>query len=382
MPISTSFLACESIWQQTKARREEVSTWGEALKHFTHSQHVFLARGGELLYLQLCNALRQPPDNICSLRSDLGIALDATETNPKSLYDALTNACSEIKEQCPHALDKLACLIDEIDGATAQATDGADGLNDRFTRCGWCPEDSWREGYLFAVEFLRVCQANLDPIKRVEMLTLCCAFQVLRSLCAQSARVAPWPEERLDNGNGLRFVWAISSPSGGNRIIKQISQRNLLALRELIHSAIRIPEIQENIEREPEKVYKEADTRYGDKLFLSLSKKLGFVVPQRGPGARFVFSDQILRYLVLALIRPGERCTLDKFKDRLFAHYGLAIDGEYIQRACIWSGYPPLSSIATSSDDWFVQMLRAAGFLIHLSDACSLVQNPFGEADA
>jgi hypothetical protein len=82
---------------------------------------------------------------------------------------------------CPPALDKIALLIDQIDGETARRTDG-EGDDERFTNCGWCPEDSWMEGYLFAVEFLRVCQAEIDPIEMIEMLKLCCGFQVLRSL--------------------------------------------------------------------------------------------------------------------------------------------------------------------------------------------------------
>jgi hypothetical protein len=206
----------------------------------------------------------------------------------------------------------------------------------------------------------------------------------MRSLCAQSARVVPWSKERLSNGNELGFIWAISSPSGEDSIIKQVSQRNLKAVQQLIYNAIRIPEIKGNVEKYYRKtsiqsLYKEADTRYGDRFFLSLSKKIGFVVPKKGPGARFVLSDQIIRYFVLSLIRPGERCTLDTFKHLMFAHYGLAIDGKYIQKACIWSDYPQLSEPAAGNDDWLVQKLRASGFLIHLSDACSLVQNPFGE---
>ncbi len=43
----------------------------------------------------------------------------------------------------------------------------------------------WAEGYLFAVELARICRANIDPIERIELLTVGCALQVLRSLCAQ-----------------------------------------------------------------------------------------------------------------------------------------------------------------------------------------------------
>jgi hypothetical protein len=291
--------------------------------------------------------------------------------NPLRLYKELTEKFSNIIRQCPSALGDLARFIDEVAGKTSDSEQS----NDRFAPCGWCPESSWKEGYLFAVEFLRVCCAELGPIERMEMLMLCCAFQVLRSLCAQSARVQHWEEHRLNHGNPLRFAWIVSDPSGVNRATKQASQRNLLAVRELIHSAIRaFPETSEEVATT-------VDSNYGDKFFLSLAKKLGFVVPRTGPGARFIFSDNIARYFVLALIRPGERCTLDTFKERLFAHYGLAIDGEHIRQALVWSGYPALSETVTNSGQWLVEMLQAAGFLIHLSDACSLVENPFGKIE-
>ena len=386
VPISFALLSAETLWNQSLAKRSGDLDWRKITKEFRHffsvSRHRFLARGGELLYLQLCNALRQSSEKIDLFSRHLGISLNKVEADPAKLYNDLGNAFKTIMAHCPPALDKIALLIDQVDGETVQRTDGkAD--NERFTNCGWCPEDSWREGYLFAIEFLRVCQAEIDSIERIEMLKLCCAFQVLRSLCAQSARVVPWSKERLSNGNGLEFIWAVSSPSGEDSIIKQVSQRNLKSVQQLIYDAIHIPKIKENVDKYYRKtsqsLYKEANTRYGDRFFLSLSKKIGFVVPKKGPGARFVFSDQIIRYLVLALIRPGERCTLDTFKHLLFAHYGLAIDGKYIQKARAWCDDPLLSESAMGNDDWLVQRLRASGFLIHLSDACSLVQNPFGE---
>ena len=64
LPVIPHLISGESIWRKTKAQRQELDNWFEALQFFAHSQHLFLARGGELLYLQLCNALRQTPEKI------------------------------------------------------------------------------------------------------------------------------------------------------------------------------------------------------------------------------------------------------------------------------------------------------------------------------
>jgi hypothetical protein len=70
-------------------------------------------------------------------------------------------------------------------------------------------------------------------------------------------------------------------------------------------------------------------------------------------------------------------CTLDTFKQRLYAHYGIAVDGEELSRACRWVGIPEITESRHSAGKWFETMLKAAGFLTELSDAVSLVQNPF-----
>lgn len=147
-----------------------------------------------------------------------------------------------------------------------------------------------------------------------------------------------------------------------------------MAVQNLIYSALRHDDIRNVAE---EKDYAEADRRYGHKLFLSLAKKIGLVVPQRGPGAHFTLNDKILRYLVLAHLQPGQKCTLDSFKAALYAHYGIAFSGDQLKQSCRWSGLSPLEDAISPSATWFEEMLRTAGFLIHLSDACSLVHNPF-----
>lgn len=370
MPVSPGVLSCETIWKNTGAAKAEVETWDESLPFFDSGQRVFMARGGEVLYLQICNALRQTDAIASTWLTESQIPLSANEATPTSLHKTLSSVLPCIANQCPRGIEELAAWIDQLDTHTASLMD-----NRNAVECGWCPEESWREGYLFAVEVARLCRANIDPIERIELLTVGCALQVLRSLCAQSARYdIALEENRKRSGGALGFAWAIASPSQRDRSSWKLSERNLMAIQNLIYSALRHDDIRNVAE---EKDYAEADRRYGHKLFLSLAKKIGLVVPQRGPGAHFTLNDKILRYLVLALVQPGQKCTLDSFKASLYAHYGIALSGDQLKQSYCWSGLTPLEDAISPSAAWFEEMLRTAGFLIHLSDACSLVHNPF-----
>jgi len=370
MPVSPGVLACETIWKNTGAAKQGAESWDEALPFFDSSQRVFMARGGEVLYLQICNALRQTDDVVSAWMKECQLPLSPNEATPTSLHNILSSVLPCITNQSPRGIQELAAWIDQLDTTTASRTD-----NRNAVECGWCPEESWREGYLFAVEIARLCRANIDPIERIELLTVGCALQVLRSLCAQSARYDKGLEQdRKNSGGALGFAWVIASPSQRDRSTWKLSERNLMAVQNLIHSALRHEDIRNLVE---EKDYAEADRRYGHKLLLSLAKKIGFVVPQRGPGAHFTLNDKVLRYLVLALVRPGQKCTLDSFMSALYAHYGIAVSGDQLKKACQWSDLTPLEDAISPSAAWFEEMLRTAGFLIHLSDACSLVHNPF-----
>jgi len=383
LPIARELIGGESIWQETKAARANVCDWEASLPFFSHSQQIFLARGGELLYLQLCNALRQEPVSVRSWFSEAGIGFSSRESDPEELHPALARGLSTVLDACPETVGKLATFLDTgVDAETAQHTDFKPNTNEpRFTSCGWCPEESWREGLLFGVELLRLCEAVVDPIERLELLEIACAMQLLRSLCAQSARYTTRASDSEAGAGPLAYVWAISDPAGRHTAVKQISRRNVNAVQRMIHDAIRHPSIRDGFtelsDNEVGKIYKEADSRYGHKLFLTVAKRIGLVVPKRGAGARFVLNEKLLRYLVLATIRPGERVTFDSFKRLVFAHYGLAVDDETIGQSCLWSGTPRLTTLGGDADAWLTKMLDASGMLIRLSDSCSLVTNPF-----
>lgn len=388
VPITRELIACESIWKASKGSSIKAAQWDNALGLFSHTQHLFMARGGELLYLQMCNALRQEESTIQCWARDTGLSLSPRESSPAKLHAALETAIASALSACPRNVGALAEYLDTgIESDTAKRTDCRSGSNElRFVDCGWCPEESWPEGMLFSVELLRICEAVIDPIERLELLEIACAMQVLRSLCTQSMRNIPGKNQKTVLRGGVPYRWALSDPAGDHEAVKQISRQNVTAIQRLIRDAVRNPEIQAlyaHVEdTEQERIYQEADRGYGYKLFLSLAKRIGLIVPRKGAGARFVLNDRILRFLVLALLRPGERMTYDSFKELLLSHYGIAVDDAGLALACEWSGRTPLTSLGGRSDAWLIGMLTAAGALIPLSDSCALVSNSFGGEEA
>ncbi len=397
VPIAREMICAETIWNDTQVKREKVNDWDDIIKRFIYffslSRHRFLARGGELLYLQICNALRQEEETLINWAQKNGLSFSNRESSPLKLHNALKNAINFVLDACPDTIGKLADFIDTgIESETAELTeyDRKSG-EPRFTRCGWCPTESWPEGFLFAVEMLRISEAAIDPIERLELMEVACAMQVLRSLCAQSARYVGWVQERKKYSGPLNYVWAISDPTGHNNALKQISKRCVNNIQKMIYDAVRNSNIKSVLEEQKadddehgikwKDPYREVDTRYGHKLFLTLSKRIGLIVPKRGAGARFILNDKLIRFLVMSVIRPGERMRYNTFKNLIFAHYGIALDREKIGQACEWCGSRKLSTLGEESDAWFIHMLEASGVLVHLSDAHSLVVNPFSNGD-
>ena len=157
--------------------------------------------------------------------------------------------------------------------------------------------------------------------------------------------------------------------------LKETAKKNLIRMQEIIYSALRHPDI-----LTPHKLKstdeKKADAQ-GHELFVQLAKRIGFIVPRVGPGARMVLSDTLLRYMVLALIPPGEKRTTQSFEEQLNCHYGIAVNGKILSDAVRWTYRRETQQATTLEKNWLEGHLLAAGFLIPLSDAVSQVENPF-----
>lgn len=378
LPIGKNFIAGETIWKAKKARAISPQDWEDLIEgdvtYFDTNQHLFLARGGEVLYLQICNALKQSPDEVRTWLENSALQLTKEEQCPETLLSCLEEELQKMLHQCPATVNEIARLIDEsIEPDTSAATD-LRGDGERFVEAGWCPVDSWQEGYLFAVDLLRLCRTNLSIIDRIYLLEIACAVHVIRSMGRQSARARAGDKDLSDIG----YLWAFSAPEETRVPIKRVSHHSAKAMEKMIFEAIRNPDIKLTMPngKTPEQLQKKADSSYAGKLFLKLAKRIGLIVPRRGRGERFVLNEQILRFLVLAIVPPGGRLTYDTFKKRVTARFGMVFDAEGLAEAARWSDFGTGIHLPGDSDFWLQDMLKAAGLLMQLSDSCSMVINP------
>ncbi|WP_333870188.1 hypothetical protein [Desulforamulus putei] len=396
-PLAPALLMQETLFNFSTAKSKKVNGWEDIIDYFniyfSVSKHRFLARGGELLYLQLCNLFRTDPDVFATWLAEWRalMILRPEEADMEKLHENLSRELKKLGEgRVSRILHKLADYIENLDPATSRKV--TEKVSKSELKCEYCAAETWPETYLFAVELYRLLQAALDPAERLDMLMLLCVLQVLRTLCAQSARYGGREGQTVSLSNPLGYAW-LFTPGRASPALRLAAAGNLQVVQTMIYTALRHPALKQYVQRavkevmgkkdeealkkEENKLWREADDKYGYKLLLSLGKQSGIIVPRTGPGARFVLGERLLRLLVLTVLPPGQRCTYPEFLQQVYLHFGIALEGRQLLEALRFTGQFVGHDFAGQDKDWPVAMLRAAGFLEELSDAFSLVVNPF-----
>lgn len=384
LPLCQNLLTSETIWQETKGKN--AANWDEALSFFSNNKYAFMSHGGDVLYYQLCLALSQTKDRILQWSNEAGLGLSPEECDPEGLHKDLERALQGLLGK-RSGLDALAALISDLETETAARTDHDRRGERRYQSMGWCSAESWREGYLFAVELLRILHAEVDIMDRLILLETACGLHILRTLAARTAALTrqplPWPG----------YLLPITAPEEKNITLRAVSQHACKRLRTMQERLIldQLPyctfEPKNKGDGSPaaleaaKKKYLGNDVcqKYVSGLFSSLAKNyLGLIVPRTGSGERFVLSERILRLLVLTLVPAQGHLSLDRFKARARAWHGFVFDAEGFEDTQRWlTGRTAI--FPTRCDAWLRDVLEDGNFLIHLSDACSLVHNPIAE---
>jgi hypothetical protein len=384
LPASEGLLARETLWKHdgpSGAARLPDLTWDEALDgpYFNTSAHSFLARGGEHLYLQLTSLFNNyRGQSLISLFAEDDTNSYAHLQSAGSL-DALRGSLQTSLQQVLNESDQAIGQLGEfVNQAFEAAAVGGEGKS-TSAELGWVPTASATEAALFAWEIENICRAQRSGLQKISLLRDLCVLHVMRSLCFQSARVVNPKKTKKFIGN---FAW-IASPPGdlSSDNVKKIAINTYLELENLLYDSLRKYDHYEDGAEPTDPTKRQDWLNKGDdnvrNLFRRVGKKIGVVVPRNGNGMRITLPAHIVRLLVAALVPPGTRVRLDKFYERIFAHYGLAINQDMIHLALDSSPTQRAADAFGIDSSWFEEELRRGGYLIPLSDAVALVLNPY-----
>ena len=370
LPVSSSLLAREVDWRHSKALRSDGGEWDELLGFFDVGAHNFMARGGELLFLQLVNLF-------ISLDDPAVEAIGSSNDYSHLKFDI--NLRQEIETG-------LKVMLTEVDDSFGRVVDFVGNCLEDFhlddkgpANFGWVPKQTLPEALLFATEIRNICRSGHGSLQKTELLQSLCCMHVLRSLCFQAQRIV---EKRQDETKVPGFIgdyaWVVCSPDcevAGEA--RKLAQEGSHHIERMLYRVLRDPLVylDGQAPANEDELTKADDSVF--KLFRKLGKEIGLIIPPTGQNQSLVLPPHLIRFLVYSLIEPGQRIRLSEFYRRIFAHYGIAISSREQAIALEWLRGTK-GELAVSRDaSWFENELQRGGVLIELSDAVSMVENPY-----
>ncbi len=344
LPICPEFVLCGV--DPTEKKRKKSVDWEnhpESLdKNFEFTKHNFLSRGGELYYLHLLQGLEGNKDKQKRLE--------------KLLNNLVNGQCKKISKMARYVQDTwekryfLKVLSKKLEVAYIPATG--------YKECGSYSVD----------ELISFLSCKLHPITRVEILAKGVMFQIMRMM---SFRVADYLGKE-------KPVWIVDMKGKTANTIKKIAHESFHNIESDFMTAINKMANEANItEEERMKKVREARINSLD-IFKSKGKELQCIIPVSGPFERFSLSEDVIRFLVFSLVIPGEKMTLKMFLEKLYRNYRIVIGPEEYRQS--FENTNTDSFLANSFSEnvvAFQGFLRSTGFLKELSDATSIVVNPY-----
>ncbi len=321
---------------------------------FDLTRHNFLARGGELFYLHLMQVLKDAPESKQKLQALLVNLLTDKSADFSSLANWIQCTWEKEKNIDPEWLVKEMSI-------------------------GYIPAGSYLRSGHFAVEELTCFLSNqLHPVKRIELIAKGVMLQIMRMQVERT-------EEYLSID---RLPWIVDMRSAGNNTIKQLSANSFNSVSESFISAInkniissRDPNADTVDLSEEYKQFVKARKESLD-VFKGKGKELQCIIPSNGPYERFSIPEDVVKFLVLSLVPAGGKMDLDSFLRKLYDHFSFVIGpAEYKLSQMTENLDFALTNSFNSNREAFQKFLKEAGFLRDLSDATSIVVNPYKGVD-
>ncbi len=350
-------------------------------RKFNFKQHNFLARGGQILYLHLLQPLLEKEKTDPKLRTKLESLL-ANMLSATGDAEFLATYVQDIWDQRKF---EVKCegngILDEDEKISSGEMDDISRKHfERFT-VGYITDAYKFRGERFLQEIITFLRADIHPIARIELLAEGLVLSLLRVIHIVAAK-------ELD-GSAQEPVWIIdvSGLRGTSNISRLASKSYKEAYGSFssamthLYNRLGISEKNSNNKASLSDLLRKSWPDTCD-LFKSLGKEIHLVIPPRGSYERFSLSEPLTRYLVLALVEPGQKVTYDTFLRRLYEHFGMVIGPEQFQDA-VSSGRVNLNKSMAGyfkdNAEAFQDFIKQCGLSRDISDATSIVENPYQE---
>ena len=340
LPICPEVILPESLGEKKARQKLTFDTDNPAVDNdFEYHKYTYMCRGGEVYYLHLLNALVEYPDYRKELEERIRKMLDS--------FPAFSSLCGFIKNTW---------------NSYYTASDSPKAVEKDF---GWIPMSFSERNYYTLSELKNFMSSKSHPFEKMETLSSGIILQIMRMMYIAASTDTEknlWVIDVNCQGheNNEAKKCAISHFRKNEEIISTYLYKGLDEYRRILK------------ETDDRKIIGHAaDDSY--RLFRKLGKMIGIIIPLTGSGMRFTLSEEIIKFLVLAIIPPKGMITLDKFVEELYEHFGMVIGPEQCK------DLPSIGDASFMSENLhaFAQKLKDCGFLRDLSDATSIVENPY-----
>ena len=358
LPIAPELIFCEAMLKAKnriklhKMNNDTINT--DIEMEFDYSRHNFMARGGEVYYLHILQGLE-----LCTCKEK------------ELLQDMLKNLISA------NGAD-FSSIANWIEDSWIMSQN----IN---------PEKLWLKktlsfipatGYIDCskktiLELTTFLSSEMHPITRIELLSKGIILQIMRMMCIRTNKyleIKPSP-----------WILDLCSKKSGNTV-RKISTDSFRRVDELFVSAINkiTFEYLEQVE-EGQKVltpfeYLSRSKKHTLNMFKRLGKEMQFIIPLKGAHERFSLSEDLVKFLVLSLVKPNDKITFDMFLDKLYDHFNIVIGPKQYKECTDSIKIDTEQADAFRNNELrFQEFLKSTGFLRDLSDATAIVINPYSE---
>lgn len=347
LPICPEFIMCGC--DPSEKKRKCVVKWDEdpvtVDSKFSFDKRNFLARGGEIYYLHLLQGLEGKPEQ-------------------KKILEYLLNDL--ILVQC----EKISKMASFVQNSWEEEMGFDKEELSQQLRLSFIPENAYKECEKYSIgELINFLSCKMHPINRMEILAKGIMFQIMRMMS--------W---RVSNYLGYeKRKWIIDMKGASKDSVKKIAAEVYGLLEADFMTALNKIARDFDISEDEMMVYVQKAKQDSLDIFRAKGKEMQFIIPNKGAFERFSLPEDIIRFLVLALIAPGEKMTLNMFLIKLYEHYGIVI-GPNEYRESLKNETALDSSLAScfaENEAAFQKFLKETGFLRELSDATSIVTNPY-----